>query len=102
MQHKLNNPTWFGVTENKWLFYTHMLSFGLPIPRSLGYFDTINGRTAEGKRLRCSSDLKEMIEALGDTEFVIKPILGGKGNDVLVLKPHQDMHHYESLDGHTF
>lgn len=99
IQHKLNHPDWSGIAENKWWFYVHMSSFGLPVPRTYGYYDRINGSTAKGKSLRCAEDLRELLLTIGQPDFVVKPVHGGRGTDVLVLTMQADGSVFESLDG---
>jgi glutathione synthase/RimK-type ligase-like ATP-grasp enzyme len=102
IQHELNHQHWLAIAENKWLFYTHMASFGLPVPRTYGYYDTMNGCTFQGQPLRTELDLKAMLQTCQAKEFVIKPIKGGMGRDVLVLKANEDYTRFEDLGASVF
>lgn len=84
----LNDPLWRSLEQNKWYFYLHFKKLGFPVPEVYGVIGSQVGITVEGLRSRIGEELLELINKHSLDELVIKPVDGGQGKGVLVLKRH--------------
>ena len=82
---KLNPACWHDVARNKWLLSLYVNELGLPHPRVYGYFDAERGADYLGRPLRRQSELLALLESESLSEFVLKPVCGGQGRNVMVL-----------------
>ena len=82
---KLNPACWHDVARNKWLFSLYINELGLPHPRVYGYFDAERGADYLGRPLRSQPELLALLESESLSEFVLKPVCGGQGRNVMVL-----------------
>jgi len=73
------------MTENKFIFYTYTLAFGIPSPKIYAIYDphlsSINGFTI----IKTIDQLIDFISQSDITQFVIKPVEGTRGQSVLIL-----------------
>jgi Sugar-transfer associated ATP-grasp len=81
------NTKWArSITEDKWIFYRLIDSFGLPAPQTYGLYDPAYGTTWDLARpLRTADDLVEELARLRPPAVVLKPNGGHQGQNLLIL-----------------
>jgi hypothetical protein len=77
---------------------------GLPVTRILGVFDPAVGWTRDGGSLRTASDLGDWLRSAGGQGFVLKPLWGSEGYQVLVFTgaDADDPGHFLTLAGDRY
>lgn len=81
---KLNDPRWFALMDNKWLFHLHFQRT-VRLPRFLGIYHAVQGVTWDGRSLCSATDLADLLARENLTRFVIKPVGGSQGLGVHVV-----------------
>jgi len=81
----LNDQKWAVVFRNKLIFNRYFSSFGLPLARAYGFYETKTGFTWEGLPLTSPDELKSMIDLLRPKTMVVKPVGGSCGKNIIVL-----------------
>jgi hypothetical protein len=81
----LTPPEYGSLYSNKLIFHRFFESFGLPVAALFGVFDPALGSTAEGRPLRSSADLTELLRTHAREGFVFKPVEGIRGHLTLVF-----------------
>ncbi|MCK0167033.1 hypothetical protein MWU52_05680 [Jannaschia sp. S6380] len=74
--HACNDRKWFGAAEDKILTEMILHAGGIPVPRTLGVFDTTSRRYPGQKALRTPDDLREVILANATDGVFCKPVAG--------------------------
>jgi len=87
------------ITENKLIFYTHTMAFGIPTPKIYAVYDPnlprINGFTI----INTMDHLIDFISRNNITQFVIKPVEGTRGKSILVLLFDKKTEGFRSVSG---
>lgn len=81
---RLNDPAWFGLMDDKWLFHLHFQDV-IPLPRFLGVYHPVAGVSRAGTRLCSPADLEELTGREGIGSMVLKPARGTHGAGVVVV-----------------
>jgi len=84
----LEHPNWFPVLGNKLLFNLYYKNFNLPVTNVYGYYDNFAGMKLEFDSpdpLTSPEQLWEILMELKPPSIVIKPVGGGRGENVLVI-----------------
>jgi hypothetical protein len=73
------------LAENKWIFYRWAGSLGLPIPPTLGLYETLHGVTWDGRPLTHLTHVLDEIARTQPSTLVVKPVGGQAGRGVVIF-----------------
>jgi hypothetical protein len=73
------------LAENKWLFYRWAGAMGLPIPPTIGYFESLHGITWDGRPLTRLAEVLDEISRIQPSTLVVKPVGGQAGQGVVIF-----------------
>ncbi|MCZ2813409.1 MULTISPECIES: sugar-transfer associated ATP-grasp domain-containing protein [unclassified Modestobacter] len=86
VQDVVNDPRNHVLTEHKWVFYRFADGFGLPVPPTIGFFDSVQGTTWDGERpLRTVPEVLAELDRQRPSGLVVKPAGGGQGAQIVIL-----------------
>jgi hypothetical protein len=74
------------LTENKWIFYRLMDSFGLPVPETFGLYHAAFGLTWDGDPLVTADAVLALLDHHRPPAIVLKPAGGEQGTDVRIVR----------------
>lgn len=81
---RLNDPAWFELMDNKWLFQLHFQDI-IPLPRFLGVYHAVGGVSRKGTPLCSPSHVEDLVTSEGIRSLVFKPVRGSQGVGVFVV-----------------
>jgi hypothetical protein len=84
-QWRLTPPRYAPLYDNKLISYRFLSSFGFPMAQIYGVFDPRVGHTMDGVPLRTTAELRRWLAGFSGEGFVLKPVEGALGYNVLVL-----------------
>jgi len=80
------NPINEEAVLNKFLFKLLAQRFGIAVPDMYGLYNDRMGFTLAGDPLRTSEDLARLIPTLPEDDFLLKPVSGGHGWNILLCR----------------
>lgn len=81
----LDYKGWGSVIHNKWISAKYFSAFNISIPKTYGLLHPLFGITNNNRPLKNAADLQKFISSSGISKFVLKHIIGGKGNAVYII-----------------
>ncbi|MCZ2817343.1 sugar-transfer associated ATP-grasp domain-containing protein [Modestobacter sp. VKM Ac-2984] len=86
VQDVVNDPRNHVLTEHKWVFYRFADGFGLPVPPTIGFFDSVQGVSWDGQRpMRTVPQVLAELDRERPSGLVVKPAGGGQGAQIVIL-----------------
>ena len=80
------NPKQYAcLYANKVIFNRFFSALELPVVQLFGIYDPLVGRTASGRQLKSSEDLKAWLPSVAGNGFVFKAVEGVRGHSILVF-----------------
>lgn len=83
--HRINDPRYYKISQNKLVEKSLLTTLGLPTPRLLGYFEPRAGQACDGLALRTVDDLRRVLSPARGQRIFFKPVEGDSGRGVFAL-----------------
>lgn len=83
--HKVNDPRYFKVSQNKLVEKSLLLTLAIPTAPLVGLYHPSKGRSVDGAHLCCSDDLAQQLGRLRGHKVFFKPAEGDSGSGVFCL-----------------
>lgn len=84
--HRINDPRYFKVSQNKLVEKALLRGLGIPAVAAVGLFHQEKGQCMDGTPLTCLEDLRRLLPALASRRFFCKPAEGDSGEGVFSFR----------------
>lgn len=83
--HRINDPHYYKISQNKLVEKSLLATLGIPTPRALGVFEPAKGQGCDGLPLRTGDDLRRVLSPVVGQRIFFKPVEGHCGRGVFAL-----------------
>lgn len=84
--HRVNDPRYYKVSQNKLVEKALLRVFALPTAEAIGLYHPLKGRTLDGQALNNAADLQRALGPACGTTVFCKPAEGDSGRGVFALR----------------
>lgn len=83
--HRINDPRYYKISQNKLVEKSLLTALGIPTPRLIGLFEPASGQGCDGQPLRTATDLERILRTEKGRRLFFKPAEGDSGRGVFAV-----------------